>query len=84
MWQLTSLAMVMNALGIKRKRADCQFEDELYNIANLAGMVEVVYGKILGMFMKNIQGIFRHWGVTISAEAISKSIANLGRLYLWA
>jgi hypothetical protein len=29
--------MVMNAMGIKRKRSDCQFEDELYNIANLAG-----------------------------------------------
>ena len=37
MCQLTSLAMVMNAMGIKRKRSDCQFEDELYNIANLAG-----------------------------------------------
>ena len=31
-------------------------------------MAEVVYGKILGMFMKNIHRIFRHWGVTISAE----------------
>lgn len=37
MCQLTSLAMVMNAMGIKRKRSDCQFEDELYDIANLAG-----------------------------------------------
>ncbi len=24
-------------MGIKRKRSNCQFEDELYNIANLAG-----------------------------------------------
>ena len=37
MCQLTSLAMVMNAMGIKRKRSDCQFEDELYDVANLAG-----------------------------------------------
>jgi len=36
MCQLTSLAMVMNAMGIKRQHADGQYEDELYNVANLA------------------------------------------------
>lgn len=57
-----------------------------FNICHNYGM-EFIYdgNKNSNLFpMKNIQGIFRHWGVTISAEAISKSIANLGRLYLWA
>ena len=57
-----------------------------FNICHNYGM-EFIYdgNKNSNLFpIKNIQGIFRHWGVTISAEAISKSIANLGRLYLWA
>lgn len=58
MCQLTSLAMVMNAMGVKRKRSDVQFEDELYNIANLAGYggsklweetIEV-YGEVLSNY----------------------------------
>ena len=37
MCQLTSLAMVMNAMGIKRLNASGQYEDELYSYAKLAG-----------------------------------------------
>ena len=37
MCQLTSLAMVMNAMEIKRLNASGQYEDELYSYAKLAG-----------------------------------------------
>lgn len=37
MCQLTSLAMTMNAMGIKRLNAGGQYEDELYSYAKLAG-----------------------------------------------
>lgn len=55
MCQLTSLAMVMNSLGIKRLNAGGQYEDELYSYAKLAGYggnklwkeTFVVYGKVL-------------------------------------
>ena len=43
----------MNAMGIKRKRSDCQFEDELYNIANLAG-----YGG--SSLWKNTFSVYNH------------------------
>lgn len=32
---------------------------------------------------KNIRGRFRHWGVSIKDEVITKLVANIGRLYLW-
>lgn len=55
MCQLTSLAMVMNAMEIKRLNASGQYEDELYSYAKLAGYggsklwkeTFVVYGKVL-------------------------------------
>lgn len=33
--------------------------------------------------MKTIEGPFKHWGVKLKNLAISKSIAHIGRIYLW-
>ena len=33
--------------------------------------------------MKTIEGPFKHWGIKLKNLAISKSIAHIGRIYLW-
>ena len=85
MCQLTSLAMVMNAMGIKRKRSDCQFEDELYNIANLAGYggskiweeTSKVYNEVLLKYTENYDYVSLYLDTVIEntkIELIKKQI----------
>jgi uncharacterized protein YvpB len=77
--------MVMNAMGIKRKRSDCQFEDELYNIANLAGYggskiweeTSKVYNEVLLKYTENYDYVSLYLDTVIEntkIELIKKQI----------
>lgn len=83
MCQLTSLAMVMNAMGIKRLNAGGQYEDELYSYAKLAGYggsklwtdTWTVYSKVL----ENYPEAYSFIGLSEKdqiVDSIKKSINN--------
>lgn len=79
--------MVMNTMGIKRKRSDCQFEDELYDIANLAGYggsrlwkeTETVYKKVLAEYTEGFIFSFLYKDSNSGSYKISKIKEQIDR-----